>query len=82
MHDEDEVEYLIQDMHQGIYGGHFVAPMTAHRILMVGGLLLHYGEHWLVRSCEAFHKLSNSFPWPPAVAYIMQWDLDVMGRPT
>jgi hypothetical protein len=86
---EEEENLLIKDMHQGIYGGHFVARDITHKILRFGYFwpTLFSDVHKFVRvyhECQMFSGRQKipAFPLMPVQVEtpFQQWGLDFIGE--
>ena len=84
----DEADYVMREVHEGIYGNHSEAWSLAHKLIRVGyywPTMLKDAQTY-VRGCKKCQRFSNlirqpseeltpmTAPWPFA-----QWGLDIMG---
>lgn len=53
--DEEQVTIIIEEMHSGVCGGHYIAKKTAHKILRsrYWWPSLFYDTHRMVKRCDA-----------------------------
>jgi hypothetical protein len=86
---KEEAKKLLEELHSGYCGGHFVAHTTSHKILRARyyWLTLFLETHQHVRSCHPCHYFSGkpklpAQPLKPVVieAPFQQWGLDFFGE--
>lgn len=81
---------VLKDLHDGVYGGHFSAKTTAHKILNAGYYWpsIFKDCHTYVRKCEACQKFSGklkhngAIPLRPVNAEepFQMWGIDFIGE--
>ena len=90
--DETESKRILKDMHEGVCGGHYMAKITAHKILRAGFWLpkLFKDAYKFVKlcvTCQRFSgklKFSRNLPLRPVEvqAPFQQWGIDFIGKIT
>jgi hypothetical protein len=84
-----KAQILMNEMHNGLYGGNFAAKTTIYKILRVGYYLptVYFDVHNFVRSCQSCQLFAKkvkvvTLPLQPVIveAPFQLWDLDFIGK--
>lgn len=88
--DFEKSKALLEEMHQGVCGGHYMEKTTAHKILRLGFWwpTIFKDTHHYVRKCDACQrfvgklKFSGNLPLRPIAvqAPFQKWGIDFIGK--
>ena len=86
--DEEEVKYVLEEIHEGVYGGHTGPRSLVSKVIRIGYFwpTMQVDARKLVKKCDKCQRFGNvqrlpieklttiSSPWPFA-----QWEIDIVG---